>query len=75
MVVTSNTELIDRATRAYLRASGPYAELPGNTSDVEEHDDKLYVILRNVKGTLAVYRVRPDDSLRKLRRWPSNIQE
>jgi hypothetical protein len=40
---------------------------------VTEYDGKLYVLLTNVRGTLAVYRVRNDGMLKRLRRPPRNL--
>jgi hypothetical protein len=37
-------------------------------------DGKNYVVLRNLVGyTVAVYRVRNDGMLKRLRRWPSEL--
>jgi len=41
---------------------------PANYSGVEGHNGKLCVVLRNVNGILAVYRVRNDGVLNGLRR-------
>jgi hypothetical protein len=30
-------------------------------------------VLRNLRGMMAVYRVRNNDTLRRLRRWPKDI--
>jgi hypothetical protein len=32
-----------------------------------------YVVLRNARGLLAVYRVRNDGMLKGLKRWPAEI--
>ena len=42
-------------------------------TNVSEHDGKLYVVLSNVRGTLAVYRVRNDGVLKGLKRWPKVV--
>jgi hypothetical protein len=36
---------------------------------------EFYVVLENVNGVLAVYRVRNDGMLRRMRRWPKAIEE
>lgn len=36
---------------------------------------KDYVVLQNVNGILAVYRIKPDGYLKGLRRWPAVIDE
>lgn len=33
-----------------------------------------YVVLENVSGILAVYRVRNDGKLKGLRRWPAQLE-
>jgi hypothetical protein len=37
--------------------------------------DKPYIALRNSRATLAVYRVRNDGILKRLRRWPAALDE
>jgi hypothetical protein len=39
----------------------------------QEVGDKSYIVLRNGSGILAVYRVRNDDVLKRLRRWPADL--
>jgi hypothetical protein len=65
---------IDRAFAAYFRTEGAYAAQPSNHSDVQEHAGKEYVVLRNVNGILAVYRIRPSGELKRLRRWPTELE-
>jgi len=38
-----------------------------------EHKGNPYIVLRNSKGILAVYRVIHNGALRRLRRWPKAI--
>jgi hypothetical protein len=38
------------------------------------HNGRRYVVLQNVNGVLAVYRVRHDGILKRLRRWPKDIE-
>lgn len=58
-------DLIDRAIRAYTRTPG--AQQPGAAnSTVEDVDGKLFVFLRNMRGVLAVYAVKPDRGLRRV---------
>ena len=80
-------ELTARAIRAYyvaarkeLEQHGIPADMdetivgsPSNDSSVHELDDKYYVILRNATGILAVYRVRNDGMLKRLKRWPEDL--
>lgn len=64
-------DLVRRAFAAYFRAGG--TDQPANTSDVREHAGLRYVVLRNVRGPLAVYRVKNDGLLRRLKRWPEAV--
>ncbi len=68
-------EILARAIQAFYiarRQEGVIAEQPNiNDSGLERHYGKRYVVLRNSKGTLAVYRVRHGGSLKSLKRWPS----
>lgn len=65
--------LTQRAERAYFRAH-PTADIPaGSKSGEEEHGDREYVALRNGARTLAVFRVKPDGALRRLKRWPKAL--
>ena len=36
-------------------------------------DGKRYVVLANTHEILAVYRIKPDGLLRRLRRWPKTL--
>src|SRR5580658_742998 len=72
----SNAELLARAVHAFCvtaRRNGLLLDQPSNTSDVQEITGKRYVILQNVKGVLAVYRVRNDGMLKRLKRWPEGL--
>jgi hypothetical protein len=68
---------IRRAVAAYLR-SGHNGELPPqpswDSSTVEEHQGSFYVVLRNVNGVLAVYRLRRQGILKRLKRWPQELE-
>jgi len=65
-----------RALAAYWRSEGDSAAIPKESSDLLCSDDgKHYVVLSNSNGVLAVYRVRNDDMLKRLKRWPSTITE
>ena len=55
-----------------MRADGKVADQPSiSDSGTETHYGKRYIVLRNSKGTLAVYRVRRDGGLKILKRWPA----
>lgn len=67
-----STDLVRRAFAAWFRSGG--TDQPANHSDVTEHNGHDYVVLRNVNGILAVYRVRNDGMLKRLRRWPTELE-
>lgn len=74
----SNDELIARAIRAHNTASkneaGPQAQQPSAAaSSVEVVDGTRYVVLRNVSGTIRVYKVRGDDRLMHVTEWPEGL--
>lgn len=62
----------ERAWSAYFRYPGeavldqPSKSLSGTC----DHRGRSYVVLRNGYRTLAVFRVRNDLSLRRMKRWP-----
>ena len=61
-----------RAYAAWFRGGG--TDQPANTSGVRSHQRKNYVVLENARGTMAVYRIKNDGVLRRLRRWPPQIE-
>jgi hypothetical protein len=73
-------DLVLRAMRAYRIAEAKESGLvvhqqPSNRSRVVEHNGLRYVVLVNVSGVIAVYRVRTDNGLlRRLKRWPVEIE-
>jgi len=75
MFEVSEDELMARALRAYwtaARKAGEDADQPSSTrSCVEEALGRKYAFLRNGNRVLAVYRVRNDGMLKRLRRWPA----
>lgn len=77
--MTSTTDFVTRATKAYFRkvaGSSQYAMQPSNESSVETVGCRRYVVLRNVNGTLAVYRIRKcDQVLKGLKRWPKQFEK
>jgi hypothetical protein len=44
-------------------------------SAVERHRGKYYVVLRNVRGVLKVYRLRPNGALKGLKRYPKALDK
>ena len=63
-------DLSARAIVAYIRTDGPVK----CHADVVEHDGKQYVILSNRSGIRAVYRVRQRGDLKRLVRWPAELE-
>jgi hypothetical protein len=70
-------EILSRAYSAYFKTAkreGYFADQPAEgASGQQEHGDKSYLVLRNRAGVLAVYRVRNDGVLKRLRRWPADL--
>lgn len=79
--MTENRDLVRRAMAAYYRAgrregfTDNQINIPANDSYLTEHGGREYVVLRNVNGTLAVYRVRTSGALKELKRWPAGVTE
>jgi hypothetical protein len=65
--------LVPRAIEAYLRTGGP--DQPGRDSQEREFEGRQYVVLRNARGLLAVYRLEGDGGLRRLGEWPEALNE
>jgi hypothetical protein len=66
-------EITGRAFAAYFRGGG-VDQPAGERSGPVELDGKSYIALRNDTGILAVYRVRTTGALRRLRRWPRELE-
>jgi hypothetical protein len=69
-------ELKRRAIAAFCRNTRypeTYSQPGWAESTTEKHCGKLYAVLRNGNGLLAVYRVRPNGMLKRLKRWPKAI--
>ena len=69
-------ELIGRALAAWYRSGG--RQLSNNSpdrSDAIEFEGKQYVRLVTGGGLAAVYRVRNDGMLKRLKRWPDAVNE
>jgi hypothetical protein len=65
-------DLLRRAYAAYFRGlDGSFRDQPSSSSSgVEVHNGKYYVVLRNIRGVLKVYRLRTDGALKGLHRYP-----
>jgi hypothetical protein len=74
----SMDQITGRAMRAYFMMAardGYREEQPSSASGEAEINGKRYVALRNARGIIAAYRVRPNGMLRRLRRWPSQLED
>jgi len=65
--------LMKRAYAAYYRAGGE-PQPSTHRSGVESHAHLKYVVLRDDKGVIGVYRVRNDGVLKGMKRWPAPIK-
>lgn len=75
----SHQDLTARAFRAYFRYNDdPSPDQPNRMSGVEMGaNGRPYVVLRGGRfgnGICAVYRVRTDGRLKRLERWPSDLE-
>lgn len=70
--MNDESDYLRRAMAAYFRTSGGDQPDQGR-SGVETIEDRKYVVLRNVNGILAVYRIRRSGALKRLRRWPAEM--
>jgi hypothetical protein len=73
--MTDDDDLTRRALGAYFRYATDRPDQPSSASGVVEHDGRRYVVLHNVTGVLAVFRVRRDGMLKRLRRWPAAVAD
>jgi hypothetical protein len=64
-------DLTSRAVRAYFRSGG--IDQPSNASGEVVSNGKRYVVLHNIRGVLAVYRVSNAGALRRLNAWPDDL--
>jgi hypothetical protein len=74
MTKTFKGDPVSRAFSAYFRGADSPIQ-PSGDSGLVEHEGKEYVVLHNVNGVLAVYRVLNNGALRQLKRWPKEIEE
>jgi len=72
-LLLDDEDYLRRGIAAWFR-SGRYDQPSGVGSTVEEHGGKFYVVLRNVGGVMAVYRIRNEGILKGLKRWPEEIE-
>ena len=74
MASMDDEDLTRRALAAYFRSGG--TAQPGRSqSGVRRYRRLVYVILRTGRDVLAVYRVRNDGMLRRMKRWPEELEK
>jgi hypothetical protein len=66
-------DLTIRAFRAYFRSGG--IDQPANSSGPVVSNGRPYVVLHNIRGVLAVYRVSTAGGLRRLTTWPEDLSD
>lgn len=64
-------DLTKRAFAAWFRSGG--ADQPSNASGERKVGGRRYVVLSSGRRLLAVYRVRLDGMLKRLKRWPPSL--
>jgi hypothetical protein len=70
------SEVVSRALRSYFKKEGHQAAQPTvRGTHQQEVADKSYVVLRNGSGVLAVFRIRTNGVLKRLRRWPTELED
>jgi len=72
-----DNDLLMRAMAAFFRSCGEDGapqQPSASASHVRSFEGKTYVMLNNANGVLAVYRVKPDGILKRLRRWPKALE-
>ena len=65
-------DYLNRAIAAYFR-SGNIAQPSIKNSGEENCNGKQYVVLRDNSKILAVYRITTSGQLKRLKRWPTEI--
>lgn len=67
-------DVMRRALAAYFRSGG--TDQPSARASGIRHLGSLgYAVLRTSDRMLAVYRVRSDGMLKRLKRWPAQLEE
>src|ERR1700730_9803352 len=70
-VAVPDQDLKRRAFAAWSRSGG--TDQPTEPDHLQDEEGHAYVVLHNVGGILAVYRVKNDGALRALRRYPKSL--
>lgn len=71
-------EYVNRASAALYRQTlreGVQFNQPSSDSGIRaDSNGRKYVVLENISGVLAVYRIKTDGTLRRMKRWPKEIE-
>jgi hypothetical protein len=73
---TDDRRLFERAVSAHykFRRVGQIVDQPSRAlSGIEVHGSHEYLVLRNTRDLLGVYRITNQGVLKRLRRWPKTI--
>ena len=76
MALPDEDDLLRRAMAAYFKAGssvGGILQQPSKHSAVEKVNGLTYVAIRNGSDLLAAYRLKNDGALRRLTRWPAEL--
>jgi hypothetical protein len=75
--MTQMDDVMSRAFAAYFKQAKrdrvERVDQPSNTSSVMSAGERDYAVLHNGCGTLAVYRIRNNGGLKRLKRWPAEL--
>jgi hypothetical protein len=74
MVKDTDDALVSRALSAYFRPGHGRQQLVTNCR-VRGLAQNRYVVLSDINGVLAVYSIRGGGILRRLRRWPNELDQ
>lgn len=66
-------DLVARAVAAHLRQPGALQPADGACCE-RRHAGRGYVVVANSNEVLSVYRVARDLSLKRLKRWPAELE-
>jgi hypothetical protein len=74
MGIMYEEEMLKRAVSAYFRyGEGELDQPNAGISCIQNYNGKDYCILRNIRGVLAVYRIKNDGFLKRLKRYPNEF--
>lgn len=62
-----------RACSAFMR-SDPDRPAPTGGHLATAPDGRRYAVVTGPDGVMAVYRIKPDDFLKRSRRWPTTVE-